>query len=187
MPVANDIWSKAKALLSPIAGIAANAFLPGSGGFAAALVSKTLGVDNTPEAITAALENLKPEQIVALKEMEMKHETQLVSIAAELERAYLADRQSARQREISIVQATGKKDINLYILAWTVIVGFFLLIWFMTTKTLPPENVGPINQLFGALSAGFGMVLSYFYGSNKMQEHTTNLLAQAQPIGTEAK
>jgi hypothetical protein len=32
---------------------------------------------------------------------------------------------------------------------------------------LPESNVGPVNQLFGAMATRFGMVFQYFFGSSK--------------------
>ena len=63
--------------------------------------------------------------------------------------------------------ATGKRDINLYVLAWMVVGLFFALVGLLMFVVLPEANVGPVNQLFGAMATGFGMVLQYFFGSSK--------------------
>jgi len=171
-----DLWDGVKKGLSTVAPLLANAVLPGSGGVVGSLVSGVLGCDNKPEAITNALANATPEQKVALIKIQNTHEENLVKLATENDKIYLQDVQQARDREIAIVKATGKKDYNLYILAWTVIVGFFLLVYFMMYVTLPEKNIGPVNQLFGALATGFGMVLSYFFGSSKSSKDKTAML-----------
>jgi hypothetical protein len=38
--------------------------------------------------------------------------------------------------------------------------------------------VGPLNQLLGALSAGFGMVLSYFFGTSKSSKDKNALIGK---------
>ena len=144
-----DLWDGVKKGLSTVAPLLANAVLPGSGGVVGSLVSGVLGCDNKPEAITTALTNATPEQKVALIKIQNTHEENLVKLASENDKIYLQDVQQARDREIAIVKATGKRDYNLYILAWTVIVGFFLLVYFMMYVTLPEKNIGPVNQLFG--------------------------------------
>ena len=70
-----------------------------------------------------------------------------------------------------------KSEKNLYFLAWVVVIGFFVLTGMMMRTTMPPENVGPVNQLFGALAAGFGVVLAYFFGSSKGSAEKNALLA----------
>jgi len=44
---------------------------------------------------------------------------------------------------------------------------FFTLVGMLMWVTLPEANIGPVNQLFGAMGTGFGMVLQYFFGSSK--------------------
>jgi len=44
---------------------------------------------------------------------------------------------------------------------------FFILVGLLMFVVLPEANVGPVNQLFGAMATGFGMVLQYFFGSSK--------------------
>ena len=163
----DDIWEGAKGVLSGTAPVLANAIIPGSGGLAATLISKALGCENKPKAVAQALTKATPEQLNELKRLELKHQEKLTELALENDKLYIQDVQSARNREIAIVQATGKRDINLYVLAWSVVVGFFALVGLMMFVKLPDYNIGPINQLFGALAAGFGMVLSYFFGSSK--------------------
>jgi hypothetical protein len=47
----------------------------------------------------------------------------------------------------------------------------------MYFKPIPAASVGPINQLFGALAAGFGLVLGYFFGTSKSSHDKTALLS----------
>ena len=79
---------------------------------------------------------------------------------------------------MELARATGSRDINLYVLAWTVVVGFFGLVALLMFVALPSGAAGYINQLFGAMAAGFGMVLSYFFGTNKSSSEKTRMLAQ---------
>ena len=135
-----------------------------------------LGSDATPDDIMAAISD--PATVLKLKEVENTHQLELSKLVLQQEQAYLADRQGARNREVEIAKATGGRDINLYILAWVVIVGFFLLTWAMMYVTLPTANVGPVNILFGALVAGFMAVLGYFFGSSQSSDIKTKMIAK---------
>jgi hypothetical protein len=96
------------------------------------------------------------------------------------EQAHLADRQSARDREIEITKATGKRDLNLYILAWVVVGGFLGLTGLLTFVTVPTENQGPVNQLYGALAMGFGAVIGYFFGSSQSSDLKTRIMGMVK-------
>ena len=76
-----DIWDGVKELLTPIVGIAANAILPGSGGIVTSMVAKVLGCDNTPNALTTSIRGANPNQLMALRKMEMDYETELKELA----------------------------------------------------------------------------------------------------------
>lgn len=172
-----DIWSGFKNILAKTLPIAANAVVPGAGGIITGLVASVLGVENTPEALEAGLATASPEQIIDLKKMQMDNQERLLEIGMENDKSYLQDRQSARQREVDIVKSTGKKDINLYVLAWTIVVGFFVLIGMLMFVDLPKASIGPVNQLFGFLGAGFIGVTGYFFGSSKGSADKTKLLS----------
>ena len=147
-------------------------------GGAVSLIASAFGVEDieNPEAIYNAIAS-DPEAVVKLKQIELDNKTELTRIALQRDEAYLKDTQSARQREIEMAKATGKKDINLYVLAWLVVVGFFSSIGVLTFVTLPPDSSGVVFILFGALVAGFGSVMNYFFGTTKSSGDKTTLLA----------
>ena len=171
-----DIWNSVKGIVGKIAPVLGNAIVPGAGGVAGSIVANVLGCDNDPMDIERALVNATPEQINQLKEIEAKHKEKLVELALENDKLYVQDTQNARLREIEIVKATGKKDYNLYVLAWTVLVGFFLLCGFLMFRQLPQGSNDVVFMLFGALASGFGVVLQYFFGSSKSSSDKTKHL-----------
>lgn len=135
-----------------------------------------LGSDATPDEVLTAISD--PATQLKLKEMENSHKEELEKIALAFHQADLADTQSARSREVEITKATGKRDVNLYILAWVVVVGFFILTGMLMYVTLPTANIGPVGILFGALVAGFTGVLGYFFGSSQSSDIKTQMLAK---------
>jgi hypothetical protein len=148
-----------------------------AGAFIASVIGKNPG-DITPDDVMSAIGN--QELILKLREIESNHEIRLQELILQGEQMRFQDVASARKREVDTTEATGKRDINLYILAWTVVVLFFALVAALMFIDLG-ENTGPVNQLFGAIAVGFGTVLQYFFGSSKSSNDKTALLAGNKP------
>ena len=173
----NDLWLSIRKIVAGIAPTLGNAIMPGVGGIAGTLIAEVLGVDNEPEKISNALQNITPEQTIKIKELEFNHKEKWLALAIEQDKAYLVDVQSARNREIEIVKATGKKDVNIYVLAWTIITGFFGLCGVLLFRPVPAGQSDVVYLLFGGLVSGFATVLGYFFGSSKGSNDKNILLA----------
>lgn len=153
-----------------------------AGGAVSLLLSNALGTDPeqlTPELVMDKL-TTDPTIRVKLKEIEVAHQTRLQELALETDKIYLADVANARQREMDITRATGKRDINLYLLAWMIVFGFFALVAIMMFVTIPTQSHQSVGILFGGLVAGFTGVIQYFFGSSKSSQDKTNFLAANQ-------
>lgn len=177
----SDIWSYVKPIIGTAAPLLGTALGGPAGAAAGTLVAAALGVENKPDAVVEAIK-ANPEAVLKLKELELAHKVELERMILEGERIRLADVASARQREVDTTKATGKRDINLYTLAWVLVVGFFVLVGTLIFKELPKDSNGVIFMLFGTLATGFGCVTQYFFGSSKSSQEKTSLLAQAEPI-----
>ena len=82
----------------------------------------------------------------------------------------LDDINSARQREVEITKATGKKDANLYMLAWLGVLGYLGLIIYIIHCGLPkmsPEIALMVGNLIGIVGAKYSGIYDYFFGSSK--------------------
>ena len=135
--------------------------LGGPGGAAAgALIASLFGADPDDPKDIAFKMSADPDAYIKLKEFELNNKAQITEM-------YLKDVQSARDREVEITKVTGKRDINLYVLAWVVVAGFFILTGMLMFIDIPEGTSGVANLLFGALVAGFATVLNYFFGSSK--------------------
>jgi len=173
---------------APALGATLGSVIPGAGtavggavGVAVKALAGMLGItwpDPTPSELGSAIGTMTPEIALQLKVADQTFSLAMRNIEKEELQAQLADVQSARSREIAIVQATGGKDTNLYVLAWTLIGGFFALTATLMFVPLPADQSGVIFMLFGALSSGFGCVISYFFGSSKGSADKSALLAQ---------
>ncbi|MDH3327106.1 MAG: hypothetical protein OEM38_10360 [Gammaproteobacteria bacterium] len=166
-----------------------------AGAVAGKMVAGLFGTDpDSPEEAMNAIQ-ADPDALSKLKEFEMRHKEKLQELQLEETRAFLADRDSARQREMAMVSATGEKDNNIYIIAYIVIGSFFLLTGYMLYAifSAPPTMVGAdgvtvlgikdklsndpvIMLIIGALISGFTQVLSYFFGSSKGSSEKTKMM-----------
>lgn len=179
----DNLWDTvvktAQTILPAGIGFLTNAILPGTGagGMAADLIAGILGVEPTPQAIEAGLRTATSEQIQQITAEANRHKESLRRIAFKNEEIRLQDVQSARQRQTASEKATGKRDINIYILSYVVVVGFFGLVGFLMFQDLPEANIGPINQLFGSIATGFGIVLNYFFGSSKSSADKNKIIS----------
>ena len=135
------------------------------------LIASVFGADpDDPDDIYEKL-SADPDAIVKLKELEANHRERITEL-------YLADIQSARGREVELTRATGKRDINIYVLAWTVVAGFFLLAGVLMVVPMPEgTNQTVVTLLFGGLVSGFSTVLAYFFGSSKSSADKTQMMA----------
>jgi hypothetical protein len=165
---------------------------PVAGGLAANLIASVLGKDPTkmkPEELISAVQN--PEALVKLQEIEANHDVELRQIGLEYERLRFQDVANARDREVQITKATGKRDWTMFILAYLFVGGFFILFgiicWFIfdgkaEMGDVPQAFIMMLMGLFTTLTTGTIMILQYFYGSSKGSYDKNKYLAAAQPI-----
>lgn len=161
--------------------------IPGAGavtGPAAVAVkalSKAFGTDATPDALVAAIQ-ADPGAALKLQQAVLDHQVEMTKQENEALRMQLDDIKGARTMRTDHEKITGKGDLNLYILAWVVVFGFFGLVFALLNIELPKDQNGVIFMLFGSLATGFGQVLQFFFGSSKGSNEKTQLLAAAEPI-----
>lgn len=68
------------------------------------------------------------------------------------------------------------------VLAVVITLGFFGVLGLMLTGTFKPADNQALLILLGALGAGFGQVLNFYFGSSHGSQQKTDLLAKAQPL-----
>jgi hypothetical protein len=147
-----------------------------AGAAAGKMVAGLFGADpDNPDEVMNAIQG-DPEAMAKIRRFETKHQEKLQELQLEETKAFLADVDSARQREAAIVAATGEKDTHLYVLAYIVVGAFFALTAYLAYGQLNPaksETAIDLSQnplimmIVGGVIAGFTQVLSYFFGSSK--------------------
>jgi len=165
------------------------ALVPGAGAVPAAAISALgalgkslgLGTNAKPEDVLAAV-TADPE--IRLKAIVAENEFKLGMREADIEelKAKLADVQSARNRQIEHEKATGKSDINLYVLAWVLVIGFFgltgMLLYFSYEGKSITDTTGTLFMLMGTMATCFGMVVGYFFGSSVGSAQKSDIITQ---------
>jgi hypothetical protein len=98
--------------------------------------------------------------------------------AEDLVKAYLADRASARCRDVSLAQS-GRRNIRADILAYAAIGGLISLIWVLLVHAIPE---GPTRDILlilsGALVAIVKDVYGFEFGSSRGSEAKTEQITQ---------
>ena len=176
-------WEDIASVVGNVAPILGTALGGPAGGAVGGIIANLLGVDNDADAVVNAIK-ADPNIAVKLKEIELEAQ-RLHYEAIDKERqasidelrTYIEDIQNARSRQIEHEKATGKTDINFYVLAWVIVIGFFGLIGTLMYVEIPPKQTEVMFMLFGTLSAGFGAVVQYFFGSSKGSSEKTMQLS----------
>ena len=123
--------------------------------------------------------NLSQEEFVKLKQYEMEHEEELLRLQqeddrleVELEKAYLADRDSARQMQMTALQQDdtfSKRFVYWFAIGWSLIAGVY--IFGITFGTIPEENVRFADTVLGfMLGTIVATILQFFFGSSRSSQ-----------------
>lgn len=133
--------------VSPVSGIVLN------------LLFKVFGVDsnNLDDLVSKVSDD--PEAATKLKQLEFEHQDLLVN-------NIVADKESARNREEEIFKITGKRDWVLGTIAFVVIFGFFTMSALLAVIKQDNTDHDILYMTMGQLTAGFLMIISYYFGSS---------------------
>jgi len=171
-----SVWNKVKSVLKVSAPLLANAIAPGAGGAAVNIVSGILGCNPDPISIENQIATATPTQLAELKTLSLKHKELLIELSLENEKAYLADKQNARKREMEIVKATGKRDFFLPVFTIIITAGFFGLLYLLSVQTIPYENRQMVNIMLGTLGTCFVGANTYYFGTSKSSSDKNKLI-----------
>ena len=143
--------SIASAVGGPLAGMATKAI-------SEALLGKP---DGTEAELLQAVDRATPEQLLALKRAEQDFAVQMRELDIDLERIAVADRDSARNREVAT------KDWTPRILAGLITGGYFGVLFYMLRNGLPQHGGSEaMLVMLGTLGTAWGGVVAYYFGSS---------------------
>ena len=165
-------------LLKTIAPLLGTALAGPLGGAAASFIADKLGVqEKTIKAVSDVLNDnkLSPEQIQQVKLAEIEFQRFLEENKIKLEELSANDRKSARDMQTAV-----RSNIP-GTLAIIIVSGFFGILVAMMLGYLKTTDQQSLLILLGALSAGFGAVLNFYFGSSHGSQNKDFLLQQSKP------
>lgn len=131
-------------------------------------VQKLTGIDLSKEELT----NEDKQKVLDSQIEIMKIDFEKIKLETEAKlqskKMVFDDKSNARNREVEVTKATGKKDNAVTILAGVIVFGFFAGLISLVFVHLD-KGSGAYELLymaFGALTMKFGTVVDYFFGSS---------------------
>lgn len=146
------------------------------GGIAAGFIAEKLGLDGkTVDSVTKALGDGKmtAEQVSAIRLAEIDFSKFMAQNEISKDQLSVQNTESARAMQIAVKSHTPD------ILAIIIVTGFFGILVAMMLGVLTVSDQQALLILLGSLSAGFGAVLNFFFGSSRGSQNKDVLLAQA--------
>jgi len=168
---------------APMIGDLLSMAVPG-GGKVIPFLNEILGSKAKNESEILQLLERDPQAYVLLEKAEMDHEVELKQMWLEETKLYLADVQSARNREIEFVKTTGGRDWFQTIVGIMIITGFLISVVASYTITPPAGSerlLGMVQGTLGTLTVG---VVQYLFGTNKSSSEKTAIIANMKNGGT---
>lgn len=148
------------------------------GGIAAGFIAEKLGLEGkTVDAVTKALSDNKmtADQVTAIRLAEIDFTKFLAQNEITLAQLEVTNTQGAREMQMAVKSKTPD------ILAVIIVTGFFGILITMMMGLLTVTDQQALLILLGSLSAGFGAVLNFFFGSSRGSQNKDVLLAQSTP------
>lgn len=190
-------WSEVKGAIGTIAPWIAGTLGSPVAGVAVKALCGALGMNADtakPDDVVAALAGATPEQLLALKQADLKHQEVMTQLGYDrlnkIDQIDADDRNSARQREMAVKDSTPKH------LAYTLIGGFLslslaqivaIMWWPDMVAKVPSQGWLLVGNISGYLAAEAKSVAAYYFGSSVGSERKTELLAQAPSVTSEPK
>lgn len=156
--------------------------------FAPQVIKWISGSDKAAEAAIKVVEIAEavtgkqgPDAVEALKAdpaLVLQFRQAVMTNATELDKAYLADRQDARRRDVALAQA-GRYNWRGDLLALLAVGGLVLCVWFVARDTEMPERaVNAIMFVAGVLAAAVRDVYNFEFGSSRGSKSKDDVIAR---------
>ena len=141
------------------------------------------GVDSTAKDASAqvetALNNMSPEQAVALKKNDQEFQVSMEEIGVKVFEIEVKDRDSARDREKDVGSRETATLAYMAIISFVAVVGMVLwaILFGKGMETIGVLGGSLIGSIVTLLSQKVEQVFGYFFGSSKGSNSKTNVLS----------
>lgn len=163
-----------------IVGTVAPALATALGGPLAGVAVKTIATQvlGKPEAteqdVEQAVLGADPQTLIRLREVDNEFKSMLVNAGIKLEEISAADRANAREREVKTGDSWTPR-----ILAAAVVIGWFVIQWYLLKHIVPTEMREIIMRSLGTVDMALGLVLGYYFGSSASSRQKNDIIASA--------
>ena len=167
-----------KSIIGTIAPTVATALGGPLAGLAVEALGKVFGMDQptiakVQDALTQG--TLTGEQIAQIKQAELSLKTRMKELDIQEEALYAADRDSARKMQ-SVVHSNWPGILS----GITTCAVLGVILCSVLGKPLPSDAT--TLQLIGSLTTGWGMCMTYWFGTTRGSDRKTELLSQAPSV-----
>jgi len=161
-------WDSIKQAVGKIAPIAGTLLGGPAGAAVGGLISSALGVENSPEAVAAALGN--PDAVIKLRELESNERQHFLQMQLSTLQAELADVQHARSSH-------GASRMPAIVTGALTLICAGLLYSLLFVE-IPESNRDLLIQSFGTVLGFWGASLAYWVGTTRSSAEKTRMMAQ---------
>jgi hypothetical protein len=132
------------------------------GGMAGDVISKVLGVENTPASLEKAIAQATPEQLLEIKKAEKDFEAKMKQLDVDIYKLEAEEKKDAR-RHFS-------KDWTARIIGIAMVGGFLGYIFLVTLQPPEQNSEALINLVLGYLGGLASAVISFYFGASNKQD-----------------
>ena len=168
------------AKIAPVAAKVATSSLLGPGVVGQITDALGLGKDASEDEVEQALATASPEQLVRIREINAETERHAADVGLKekelevrREETHQKDRESARQREIAVRDATPR------MFAWIALCGFLGLVYLVAIVGVHESSENLIYAALGTLGSVLLAACHYFYGSSAGSKNKDDTIHRA--------
>lgn len=160
---------------APVLGAVVGGPIGAIAGSAGSMIAAMLGCEDSPEAVSEELSS-NPDALIKLKELEAQEQARLVQWKQAQLNAEIADRDSARERDVAITQAKGSNH-RADFLAGMAIIAFVGVLAALFKYEIPQGGTRDVIVFsIGHLSSFVKDVYAFEFGSSRGEQN-------AKPLG----